>query len=110
LSGYDTASLETFSDARAQDKALIALRDRVPVVGDVQISESSTHVLITAKGERREATADISAPMDIRLRQSKLISKAEALIGPHADALKEAVLGGEALNIKGLTTLLGQGE
>jgi len=110
LSGHDTASLETFSDALTQDKALMALRDKVTVVGDAQVSESSTLVVIDAAGRRLEARADISDPMEISLRQSKLISKAEALIGPQAGELKAAVLDGAMLDINRLTTILGQGQ
>ena len=110
LSGHDTASLETFSDALTQDAALNALRDKVTVTGDAQISESSTRVVIKVAGHRVEAAADISEPMDIALRQTKLISKARALIGPNADALIEAVLDGDMLDIDRLATLLGQGE
>ena len=110
LSGHNTASLETFSDALTQDAALNALRDKVTVTGDAQISESSTRVMVEAAGRRVEAAADISGPMDMGQRQAKLISKAEALSEPETDALIKAVLDGDTLDIERLATLLWQGE
>jgi 2-methylcitrate dehydratase PrpD len=105
LSGYDTASLDTFSDALTQHPSLTALRDKVTVVEDPQLSETSAHVTITAGDDAVVTSADISLPMDLELRLAKLIAKAEALIGKQAMMLKAATLEGPAPDLGSLTAL-----
>lgn len=110
LLGYDTSSLETFSDTLARDKDLATLRDKVSTVGDPRLSDSSALVEIRTGDDTLKVTADISEPIDIEHRQAKLVVKAEALIGSEAKKLVTAVLDSKELDITGLVALLGQGE
>ncbi len=110
LSGYDTASLATFSDALAGDAKLCALRDKVRVTGDERIAETAASVKVIADGAEHVAAADISAPILLGERERKLMAKAEALIGTRARELKVAVLEGGRVDTAALAAMLRQGQ
>ena len=98
LSGVDTAAIGNFSAATAQRPDLIALRDKVEVVGDDALSEMQTRVeLRHADGRREVLSADLDAPLSLTAREERLRGKAAALLGEElAEALWSAVQG-EAL-------------
>jgi len=110
LTGHDTAALDTFSDALTRDGTLQSLRDKVSVSDDAQLTETQARVTLHDGAEIIECFADISDPLAIKLRQTKLVSKAEALIGTTAQELEASILGGPTVNIDRLAALLGQGE
>ncbi|MEM1387397.1 MAG: MmgE/PrpD family protein [Pseudomonadota bacterium] len=82
LDGVDTARLDSFSDAACHVPELVALRQRVRVVGDASIDIMAAHVrLDTGDGRRLEAVHDLRAPMALPDRATKLRGKARALLG-----------------------------
>ncbi|PSL17349.1 MmgE/PrpD family protein [Shimia abyssi] len=82
LLGHDTAALRSYSDALCRDADVLALRDRVVVSTDEQLSEMQARVVLTCKnGEFREAFHDLAAPMTMEAREMRLRAKAAALIG-----------------------------
>ena len=108
LLGHDTARLDTFSDTLAGQAELVALRDKVRVVGHPDIAETAASVKVVAQGVEHVAAADISAPIPLAEREVKLMAKAEALLGETSVALRRAVLDAETVDLGGLAALLGQ--
>ena len=80
--GYDTGSLETFSDEVCQKTSLMKLCNRVSVKSDPDVSETQTKVFVHLSGGKiLENTYDLSQGLPIELREDKIFSKAAALIG-----------------------------
>jgi 2-methylcitrate dehydratase PrpD len=94
LSGRDTAALETFSDAACVAPDLVALRDKVDVVGDPTLPETAAEVHVAATGGRAHRLRhDLAGPADPARSRAKLEAKARALLGTErAAALAEATL------------------
>lgn len=93
LSDVDTAATDSFSDAWAQDRNLVALRGLVRVEADETLSEQQASVCVDAGGSRLEAAHDLAAPIPRDLRARRLREKAVALLGPErADGLWKATM------------------
>ena len=87
LSGRDTGALGTFSDAACADPELLALRDRVRVVGDASLTD--TQVLIEFGDEILQYDVAREIPLDERA--TRVRAKAAGLIGAEtADRLWKA--------------------
>ena len=85
LAGRDTAALTTYSDAACLDPDLIALRDRVVVKGVDGLAETEAKARITTNdGRSVEITHDIDHMGGLALREQKIKTKAQALIGEDA--------------------------
>lgn len=93
--GHDTGTVQSFSDGLARDAALVALRGRIRVTEDANLSETQAEVSLTQKnGAMRRFRHDLLAPMPLDTRAAKLRTKAEGLLGePHAVALWWAAQG-----------------
>ncbi|SHM19889.1 2-methylcitrate dehydratase PrpD [Roseovarius litoreus] len=82
MAGHDTSRLETFSDGFAQAPELVALRDRVKVVGDESVSETGTHLVLRMNdGSEKRVAHDLLAPMTVETRRAKIMAKGTALMG-----------------------------
>lgn len=82
LAGRDTAALTTYSDAACLDPDLITLRDRVVVTGLEGLAETEAIARITANdGRSVEITHDIDHMGGLSLREHKIKTKAQALLG-----------------------------
>lgn len=82
LLGHDTAALESYSDALCADPQLRAMRARVAVAQDGELSETQARVRIVQKdGTLHEAFHDLDAPMAPERREARLKAKAAALVG-----------------------------
>lgn len=85
LAGRETGALASYADATCHDPALLALRDRVEVVGDAAISDTATHVRLTFLDNRSVETGfDLDAPMPFETRRAKLEGKVRALLRAEA--------------------------
>lgn len=103
LLGHDTAALETYSDALCADPAVIALRDRVEVVGKDELKETEALVTLDGPKEGRMASFDLESPMTLDTRRARLHAKASALVGEtRAQALWQAVEQGDRAAFCGL--------
>lgn len=104
LAGHDTARLDSFSDARATDPQLVALRDRVEVTADETVGEMQSQVAVTRHdGQVVETFFDLAAPISFEKRRDKLRAKADALLGhARAEMLAQAVLTGPTPDLDGL--------
>ncbi len=101
LRGEDTADLDTFSDARVTDPALVALRERVRIVTVEKTPQTRVRVVVTAKGRQFEAESDSGQPAaDLDAQREKLLRKFMAMTSPvlgkaGAETLAQAVLRAE---------------
>lgn len=97
LSGLDTGDIANFSDDRAADPALVKLRDAVSVTADDTLSEMQTRVVVRfADGTSQTLFHDLSTPLPIDDRRTRLQQKAWSIVGAkHADALFTATQGSD---------------
>ncbi len=93
LAGHDTARLESFDDALCDDPALAALRDRVTVTGDEDLSEMQARLRVTlTDGTEHELFHDLDIDPGLEARATRVRAKAAALLGAgRADALWSAI-------------------
>ncbi len=99
LYGFDTASLETFSDVHCDNPSLVALRNRVSVETPPGISDTAAIVSITRHGaDPVSAEFDLSEPIPAADREAKVLEKAVSLLGgQRADSLWRFLEAGQAL-------------
>jgi 2-methylcitrate dehydratase PrpD len=87
FAGLDTASLDTFGDARAADPALAALRDRVVIDYSPDIKRGRAEIDVTmSDGRRLTAQFDSGKPVEDLARQrarvqNKFLRLAEPVLG-----------------------------
>lgn len=87
LAGRDTAALESFSDAACADPGLARLRERVNVETDDALGSIEAIAIVEMPdGRRIEHHCDLARPVDAAITRSRLVEKAEALIGRPATA------------------------
>jgi len=103
--GYDTAGIESFSEAVLQDTDVVALRERIVVKEDDRLSETQSEITVQlANGGLRRFKHDLMTPMPLETRAAKLQAKACALIGEtQAETLWQAAQGE---SLRGLTDQL----
>jgi 2-methylcitrate dehydratase PrpD len=115
LLGDDTADPAAYDDARMADGELVALRDRVRVVGDESIRRATAVVhACTSDGRTVAREHDATVPAeDLDLQREKLVVKFTALAAPilgrrRAAAVVEAVETLERRSVRELTGLVGE--
>ncbi len=82
LLGYDTARLDSFTDALTQDPAVIGLRQKVEVVADSTLSEMQARVDVTLiTGETISLAHDLDTPVALDIRANRIKAKAASLLG-----------------------------
>ena len=87
--GYDTAALDTYTDAVCVVPSITALRDRVEVKSDDKLTDTQAVVTITNKtGIEKTAQYDLSDPMPFAEKQSRIMAKSASLLG---DAIAKQV-------------------
>lgn len=93
LLGLDTGALDSFTDAHAANPALVALRDRVTVTGNAELTEMQARVRLHWPDGREVALYhDLDAPLALAARTTKVRAKAAALLGAaRAEALHAAI-------------------
>ncbi len=94
LSGRDTADPAAYSEAACAEPGLVALRDRVDVVGDPALSQTQAVIDVTAKGGRAHRLRhDIADPPPPDRLRARLKAKTATLAGAdRAAALADAAL------------------
>ncbi|WP_299827400.1 MmgE/PrpD family protein [uncultured Roseobacter sp.] len=105
LSGMDTGRTENFSDAMAQDPALVALRQKIDIAEDALLSEMQCRIeLALTSGEVINGCYDLASPVPFDVRRQKLRDKARGFLGEkQADVLWQSVASGD---LAGFTTVL----
>ncbi|WP_299416888.1 MmgE/PrpD family protein [uncultured Sulfitobacter sp.] len=95
LSGHSTGAISSFSDEIARDKDVCALREKIDVVEDANLSETQSLVTLTlTSGEVRRLRHDLLAPVSLEVRSAKLRTKVLELLGePRATTLWNAAIG-----------------
>ena len=82
LHGLDTADLAVYSDATCRRADLIALRDRVSVVGDPALADTASRVVVDMlDGKTRTADHDLAVPNDPEETALRLKAKSATLLG-----------------------------
>jgi len=90
LQNINLAADESYHDAACEDASLIALADRVKVVGDDRIADSAARVEVRCKdGQTHSQSFDLLSPIDPAVLGPRLLAKGEALIGEAAYDLWE---------------------
>ncbi len=89
LLGIDTSAIASFTDEIANAPDVVALRARIAVQADADLTEMQAVVRIVLRdGTCVDATHDLAAPLPMAARAEKLRRKAVGLLGPDAaDAL-----------------------
>ena len=82
LCGLDTGRLDLWSEETCRSPGLIALRDRVHVIGDADIPDTAGHVRLAGGNHVMEAMVDLDAPMPLHQRLQRIIAKINALLSP----------------------------
>ncbi|MRU13823.1 MmgE/PrpD family protein [Roseovarius sp. A21] len=92
LHGWNTADIGNFSDACAQDPALVAFRDKVSVTADDALSETETHIVLEmADGTPLQGQHDLMADVDPGQKWQALRRKGRALVGDREAQIWQAV-------------------
>ncbi|MBL4769145.1 MAG: MmgE/PrpD family protein [Rhodobacteraceae bacterium] len=80
--GHDTARPDRFSDAICNDPRVVHLRDCVEVIADEDLSETEAIVAVLRRdGSTLRARYDLTSPVELEQRVSRVQAKAGALIG-----------------------------
>jgi len=103
LLGEDTSNLETFSDAKVTEAGVVALRDRIRVMGAEKTPSTRATVVVKSNGRIFQAESDSGQPAsNLVAQRENLTRKFMALTAPilgrrNADALASAALNAEQL-------------
>ncbi len=82
LRGIDLAAYESYLDSHCNDADLVALADKVTVVGNDKIADSAARVTIYCRDDdTRSQDFDLLTPIDPAHLSTRLQAKATALIG-----------------------------
>jgi len=81
LLGYDTADLNSFSDALCDHPDVIALREKVEVVAEDALCETEARLLIETTDGSLIAAYDLAKPIGPSERSLRLRAKIDALLG-----------------------------
>jgi 2-methylcitrate dehydratase PrpD len=106
LHGLDTADLLNYNDGTAIDPALSRLRGQIEVLFDPAIAETETQLVVLARdGSQCRRFHDLKAPISVETRRTKILAKANSLMGEaRAKQVWAAIDGGP--NLPELTTAL----
>jgi 2-methylcitrate dehydratase PrpD len=82
LLGYDTARLDSFSDAICTDQRVVEMRGKVQVIPDETLSETEAVIAVLRRdGSTLHGRHDLTGAVDIEQRISRVQAKSTALIG-----------------------------
>lgn len=96
LNGRDTGDAAAFSDAAAQDRAIIATRDRITVTADPTLSETESRLHLTMETGDCELHHDLAHPMDLSELGARIRQKSSHLIGANrTGAIETAISSGD---------------
>ncbi len=107
FAGLDTAALDTFSDARANDPAVAALRDKVEIDYSTEIARGRAELEVTTKdGRRLTARFDSGKPVeDLAQQRARLQNKFRRLAEPVLGERRAAELGALAVKVETLRSM-----
>ena len=106
--GHPTARETTYTDALAADPALTAFASRVSVDGDAGLSDTQAEGEVDLlDGTRLPFAHDLADPIDTAVLEDRLRAKAEALLGPQAGRLWQAIRDLDGIGASTLGGLLG---
>ncbi|MBU2408304.1 MAG: MmgE/PrpD family protein, partial [Gammaproteobacteria bacterium] len=108
FAGVDTAALDTYTDAMTSRADLVALRDKVTVIGDPALTDMQTRVSVTTAEGTQDAFHDLMATGPAAAVRQRLQDKSASLLGTDTSGpLWQAVAGlRDASHTKVLTDIL----
>ena len=102
LAGIDTAAIANYSDAVANDPALVALRRKVevePITIDRSMETQADVIVETTDGTSLMQTVDVGVPAtDLDAQEARLVAKFHTLVEPLLGAEKTGALRSMALS------------
>jgi 2-methylcitrate dehydratase PrpD len=107
FAGLDTAALDTFSDARASDPALAALRAKIAIDYSPDLARGRAEIEVTMKdGRRLTATFDSGKSVeDLAQQRARLQNKFRRLAEPVVGERRAAELGALAIKVETLRSM-----
>jgi 2-methylcitrate dehydratase PrpD len=107
FAGLDTAALDTFSDARASDPALAALRDKIEIDYSSDIARGRAEIEAVMKdGGRLTARFDSGKPVeDLAKQRTRVENKFRRLAAPMIGEMRTAQLAALALTVETLPSM-----
>lgn len=81
LAGVDTAALDAYSADTAARPDLVALRDRVEVIGDGTLEDTQAVVTVDLGGDSLTAQHDLAGQLEPDLIETRLRAKSATLLG-----------------------------
>src|SRR5208282_3053506 len=83
LSGIDTSTPDSFTDANVTEPGLVKLRDRVRVIADQKLRATQAAIVVESHGRRLRAEADSGVPAaDLSAQRESLLRKFMAIAAP----------------------------
>ena len=80
--GYDTAKLTNYSAKLCKDELLASMRERIHVEFSESFEDTASTVIIEdLAGDIIESSHDLLAPVELTIRESRVLSKGATLIG-----------------------------
>lgn len=107
FAGLDTAALDTFTDARANDPALAALRDKVEIDYSPDMPRGRAEIDATlTDGRRLTANFDSGKPVeDVMQQRARVQNKFRRLAEPVLGERRAAELGALAIKVETLRSM-----
>lgn len=81
LLGINTGALSSFSDALCMDPRIAALRRKIRVIGNADLSDTTAKITLISTGSPRSTTCDLASPPPLTQRKARVLHKAETLLG-----------------------------
>jgi len=107
LCGWNTASIDTFTDELCEDQSMQALCERVFVQADDKLTETAARVVIdTRDGTSSEDFHDLATPMTYQKRREKVQDKSATLLGEDRSEHLWSLLSDEVSDMKPVAAVM----
>ena len=107
LCGWNTASIDTFTDELCEDQSMQALCERVYVQADDKLTETAARVVIdTHDGTSTEDFHDLATPMTYQKRREKVQDKSVTLLGEDRSEHLWSLLSDEVSDMKAVAAVM----
>ena len=107
LCGWNTASIDTFTDELCEDQSMQALCERVYVQADDKLTETAARVVIdTRDGTSTEDFHDLATPMTYQKRREKVQDKSVTLLGEDRSEHLWSLLSDEVSDMKAVAAVM----
>lgn len=110
LLGLPMTTFQSFEDDVILSEAVVAMRDRITVVGNADIADTATEVQVRVAGKTHDAHHDLAEVADFETRKTRVQEKSRALIGEAlSNALWEEIMNPNHPAVDRFTQILREG-